>query len=137
MPTFQPDQSASLTKRFSAADVHAFAQAAGDFNPIHLDEAFARQSRFGRPIVHGMLTAGLISAVLGTQLPGPGCIYLSQELRFTAPVFIGDAITAAVTVTTWRPEKGILTLHTECRNQDGATVLTGSAVAKVDPPPSA
>lgn len=89
--------SASLTKTFSDADVRAFAEISGDKNPVHLDEAYAAGTRFKQRIVHGMLTAGLISAVLGTQLPGPGSVYLRQSIDFRTPVLIGDTITATAT----------------------------------------
>ena len=100
----------------------------GDKNPVHLDDAYARTTRFGGRIAHGMLTAGLISAVLGTKLPGPGAIYLNQTLKFTAPVRIGDTITATAEVTAYREDKRIVTLKTDCTNQRGELVLTGEAV---------
>ena len=121
-------QTASLTKVISDQDVQMYAQVTGDFNPIHLDEAYAVQTRFGRRIAHGMLTAGLISSVLANQLPGPGTIYLSQTLKFRAPVYLGDSVTVNVTVTQVREDKPIATLSTECRNQQGELVLDGEAV---------
>lgn len=120
--------SASLTKTFTDEDVRSFAKISGDTNPVHLDDDFAAGTRFKRRLVHGMLTAGLISAVLGTKLPGPGSIYLSQSITFRAPVFINDTITAAVTVSGIREDKPIVTLETVCMNQDGAVVLDGEAV---------
>jgi len=119
---------ASLSKTFSENDVLSFANISGDRNPVHIDAAFASSTRFKRQLVHGMLTAGLISAVLGMQLPGPGCIYLKQELNFRAPVYFGDTITATVTVTKVREDKPIITLETACTNQDGVTVIDGEAV---------
>ncbi len=119
---------AELTRTFSDEDVRAFAHISGDSNPIHLDDEYAAGTRFGRRLVHGMLTAGLISAVLGTQLPGPGSIYLSQTLKFRAPVFIGDTITARVTVKAVREDKPIVTFKTVCLNQEGKKVLEGEAV---------
>ena len=95
---------------------------------MHIDAAFASSTRFERQLVHGMLTAGLISAVLGMQLPGPGSIYLKQELNFRAPVYFGDTITATVTVIKVREDKPIITLETICTNQDGETVIDGEAV---------
>lgn len=121
-------QQASRTRTISDADIRAFAQASGDANRIHLDDAYAAASRFGRRIAHGMLTAGVISAVLGNDLPGPGTIYLSQQLRFRAPVFIGDTITATVEVTEYREDKRIATLRTTVVNQDDVLVLEGEAV---------
>jgi 3-hydroxybutyryl-CoA dehydratase len=125
---FAVGDQASLAKTFSPRDVLAFAEASGDRNPIHLDEAFAANSRFGRPIVHGMLSAGLISAVLGTELPGAGSIYLSQSLRFRAPVFVGDTITATVTVRSIRSDKPVLVLETVCMNESAEVVIDGEAV---------
>src|SRR6056297_4224189 len=91
-------EEASFTKTVSEADVYNYAGVTGDFNPAHINESFAKKTMFGGRIAHGMLAAGLISTVLGTQLPGPGCIYVSQDLKFTAPVRFGDTITATVTV---------------------------------------
>jgi 3-hydroxybutyryl-CoA dehydratase len=123
--------SASLTKTFSDEDVRKFAEISGDTNPVHLDDDFAAGTPFKRRLVHGMLTAGLISAVLGTKLPGPGSIYLSQSIAFRAPVFIDDTVTATVTVARNREDKPILTLETVCKNQDGEVVLDGEAVLLV------
>jgi 3-hydroxybutyryl-CoA dehydratase len=133
---FQIGERASLTKTITELDVTTFARITGDFNPIHLDDEYAHESCFGQRVAHGMLTAGLISAVLGNRLPGPGSIYLSQQIEFLAPVFIGDTITAVVEVTEWREEKRIITLKTGCHNQDQKDVLTGKAVLLVDLPTS-
>jgi 3-hydroxybutyryl-CoA dehydratase len=122
--------SAQRTRTFADDAVALFALASGDENPIHLDEDYASRSPFRRRIAHGMLTASLISAVLGNDLPGHGSIYLSQTLRFVAPVFIGDTITARVEVVATREDKRLVTLRTECFNQDGAVVLTGEALVK-------
>lgn len=108
--------------------VRRFADLVGDHNPVHLDEAFAATTRFGKRIAHGMIAAGLISGVLGSKLPGPGTIYLSQSLQFTAPVFVGDVITATATVTMLREDKPIVTLETVCTREDGEIVLRGEAV---------
>ncbi|MEO0082219.1 MAG: MaoC family dehydratase [candidate division WOR-3 bacterium] len=121
-----------LSRTFAVSDVVQFAQLTGDTNPIHLDAELARRTRFGQPIVHGVLAAGLISAVIGTKLPGPGTIYLSQSLNFEAPVMIGDTITARVTVVRLRRDKPIATLETVCTNQNGRTVLRGKAVVLVE-----
>jgi 3-hydroxybutyryl-CoA dehydratase len=121
------DQS-EMTKTFSHQDVVDFARISGDYNPIHLDEEFASRTRFGRCIAHGMLISGLISAVLGTQLPGHGSIFLSQKLTFRAPVFIGDSITAVVEIISLREDKRIVTLKTTCKNQSGQVVIDGEAV---------
>ncbi len=128
---FQIGANASLTKTFSDDDVITFAEISGDHNPVHVDDEFAASTRFERRIVHGMLTAGMISAVLGMQLPGPGSIYLKQELNFRAPVFIGDTITATVTITKAREDKPIITLATVCKNQDGVDVIEGEAILLV------
>jgi 3-hydroxybutyryl-CoA dehydratase len=106
---FDIGEEASLTRTIGEADVAAYARISGDENPIHLDETYAQGTRFGGRIVHGMLIAGLISAVLGNKLPGPGAIYLSQILRFTAPVRVGETVTVRVRVTEWDEIKGRIT----------------------------
>jgi 3-hydroxybutyryl-CoA dehydratase len=128
MPKVQVGARASRTKTITDADIRAFAAASGDTNSIHLDEEYAKTTRFGRRIAHGMLTASLISAVLGNDLPGLGTIYLSQTLAFKAPVYLGDTITATVEVTAFRSDKRITTLRTTCTNQEGTLVLEGEAV---------
>ena len=132
---FRIGEQASFTKTVTEADVSTFAGMFGDFNPLHVDAEYARKSRFGRRIAHGMYSGGLISAVLGSRLPGPGAIYLSQQIEFLAPVFIGDTITAIAEVIGWQPEKRIITLKTDCLNQDQKQVVTGKAVLLVDRPP--
>lgn len=124
---FSVGETAEVTKTVSAVDIEDFARVTGDTNPVHLDEAYASTTRFGGRIAHGMLGAGLISAVLGTKLPGPGAIYLGQTLRFRAPVRPGDTITARATVTEWNFEKGTVKLATEVTNQEGTAVITGEA----------
>lgn len=119
---------ASWSKTITMADIRAFAALTGDENPLHLDEEFARGTRFGRPIAHGMLVAAMISTVLGRLLPGPGTIYLSQRLQFLRPVYPGDTITATVEVVHIREDKPVVTLSTYCRNQNGEEVLRGEAV---------
>jgi 3-hydroxybutyryl-CoA dehydratase len=121
---------ASLSLTITEAHIVAYAGIAGDVNPLHVDAEFAKQTMFGERIAHGMLVAGLISAVLGTQLPGPDSIYLGQELRFTAPVKIGDTATAVVTVTEKRDDKRIIKLQTTVSNQHGEVVIDGTAVVK-------
>lgn len=123
-------QTASLQKSFTEADVAAFAEISLDNNPIHLSDKYAKDTVFGRRVVHGMLTAGLISAVIANRLPGPGSIYLGQELRFTAPVFPGDTVTAQVEITELRQDKKIVKLSTTCVNQHGQAVITGLATVK-------
>jgi 3-hydroxybutyryl-CoA dehydratase len=111
--------------------IRAFAELTGDTNPVHLDDAYAAGTRFGRRIAHGMIAAGLISATLANDLPGPGTVYLSQTLQFKAPVYPGDTITTTVEVKGVRADKPIVTLGTECRNQEDVLVLEGEAVVLV------
>ncbi len=121
-------EKASFTKTITETDVYNFAGVTGDFNPAHINEEFAKKSMFKERIAHGMLSAGLISAVLGTKLPGPGCIYISQEIKFTAPVKFGDTVTAEVEVISKNEEKNRVTLKTICRNQAEKDVMIGEAV---------
>ena len=125
-------QKASVQKTFTAADVTAFAGISLDVNPIHMSDGYAQNTIFGKRIVHGILTSGLISAVLANKLPGPGTIYLGQELKFTAPVYLGDDITATVEIVEIREDKKIIKLDTTCTNQDGKKVITGLATVKFD-----
>ena len=125
---------ASTAKTISESDVYLFAGITGDHNPAHVNEVYASQTRFGRRIAHGILSAGLISAVLAMKLPGPGTICLGQELKFVRPVYFGDTITATCTVSELLPEKNIARLETVCTNQDGAVVIKGTATVM---PPSA
>jgi 3-hydroxybutyryl-CoA dehydratase len=124
-------QKATFSKTVTETDIVLFAGVTGDLNPVHINQAWAAGSFFKGRIAHGMLTAGFISTVLGTQLPGPGTIYLKQTLEFTAPVRIGDTITATVEVSE-KLEKGRLRLRTTCTNQDEKVVLKGEA--EVIPP---
>ncbi|MCU0465313.1 MAG: MaoC family dehydratase [Anaerolineae bacterium] len=119
---------ASRTRTITDEDIRAFAQASGDTNSIHLDDAYAASTPFGRRIAHGMLTASLISGILGNDLPGVGTIYLGQNVKFKAPVFIGDTVTATVELTNYREDKRIATFRTTVTNQDGVLVLDGEAV---------
>jgi phosphate acetyltransferase len=123
----QIGESASLVRVVGRDDIDLFAAVTGDANPVHLDAAFAATDPFGHIVAHGMWTAALVSAVLGTRLPGPGTIYLGQELRFRKPVAPGDTITVTVKVMEKRPEKRIVLLDTRCVNQYGEEVLGGSA----------
>lgn len=119
---------AHYAKTISEQDVTDFARITGDVNPVHVDEEFARRSLFGRRIAHGFLSGSLFSTVLGTRFPGPGTIYLRQEMEFVKPVFIGDTITAECEVIEKKDDKKILTFRTTLRNQQGETVLAGRAV---------
>lgn len=125
---------ASITKTVTDADVVAFANVTGDNQPLHLDDAFAAKTRFKKRIAHGMLSAGLISAVLGTKLaPNNVVVYLSQQMRFRLPVNIGDTITAEAEVTAIDAEKRIVTVRTDCLNQHGEPVVKGEATVLLDP----
>ena len=119
--------SAEITKTIEQSDVDAFASVTGDYNPVHVDEEFAKTTRFGKRIAHGMLTASLISAVLANKLPGEGSVYLGQTLKFVAPVFPGDEITARVTVKEIREDKAIVKLESICVNQRDEVVIRGEA----------
>ncbi|GKX31238.1 (R)-specific enoyl-CoA hydratase [Vallitalea longa] len=123
---------ASFEKTISESDVYLYAGITGDQNPAHINQVEAEKSMFKGRIAHGMLTAGYISAVLGMQLPGPGTIYLGQELKFTAPVRFGDTVKAEVEVIEKKQEKNIIKLNTICTNQEGTIVLKG--IATVMPP---
>lgn len=131
---FDVGHTVSFSKTVSDEDVRGFARVTGDDQPLHVDDAFAAKTRFGKRIAHGMLSAGFISAALGTRLaPGYVVVYLSQQLRFRAPVAIGDTITAIAEVTEADPEKRILTIRTDCTNQDGNVVVQGEARVLLDP----
>lgn len=126
--SLQVGQSAELSRTITDADIRAFAELSGDHNPVHLDDEYAAATRFGRRVAHGMLAASLLSAVLANELPGRGTVYLSQSLRFNAPVFPGDTVTARVTVRALREDKPVVTLETVCTNQRGERVVDGEAV---------
>lgn len=119
---------AELSKTITDEDVRTFADLTGDHNPVHLDEDYASQTRFKRRVAHGMLTASLISSALANKLPGEGTVYLSQSLKFVAPVYLDDTVTARVTVTDVREDKPIAMLETVCLNQRGETLVKGEAV---------
>src|SRR6266498_3082426 len=131
MSSLKPGNKTSRTTVITDEMIHTFADLTGDTNPVHLDDAYAAGTRFGRRIAHGMIAAGLISATLANDLPGPGTVYLSQTLQFKAPVYPGDTITTTVEVKSVRPDKPIVTLSTICSNQDYKVVLEGEAVVLV------
>jgi len=132
--TLKVGDKASMTKTVTDADVVAFAEVTGDNQPLHLDDTFAAKTRFKKRIAHGMLSAGYISAVLGTKLaPNNVVVYLSQQLRFRLPVAIGDTITAEAEVTAIDEEKRIVTVRTDCVNQAGDAVVKGEATVLLDP----
>jgi 3-hydroxybutyryl-CoA dehydratase len=127
----KPGDTASLSKTITDSDIRVFADLSCDHNPLHLDEAFAQQTRFGSRIAHGMLSASLISAVIANELPGQGSIYLGQSLQFVAPVFPGDTVEARVTVTRIREDKQIVMLDTVCTNQRNEVVIKGEATVLI------
>ena len=123
----------SFTKTVSDRDIQSFAEVTGDANPVHLNEDYASKTRFKGRIAHGMLSAGFISAALGTRLaPDSVVVYLSQQLRFQRPVKIGDTITANCEVTALQPERRFVTVKTDCVNQAGEEVVTGEALVLLD-----
>jgi acyl dehydratase len=129
--TFRVGQLASLSKKFTFEDVQNFAALSLDTNPVHLDEEFASRSLFGKRIVHGFLYSSLLSAVLGTKLPGLGSIYMQQDLKFLKPVFIDETITAQVEIEEIIIEKSTLILKTTCYNERNEVVVSGQARIKV------
>jgi 3-hydroxybutyryl-CoA dehydratase len=128
----QVGDTAEFSKTVAEADIYAYAGITGDFNPAHINESYAAKTFFKTRIAHGMLPAGFISAVLGNQLPGPGTVYIRQELDFLAPVRIGDTITARVELVEILPEGKRVRFKTTCVNQEGTLVVDGEAV--VSPP---
>ena len=125
------DDTFFITRKVTDELIRTFAALSGDHNPIHLDEQYAAGTRFGRRIAHGMLSGAFISALLGNEFPQRRIVYLSQTMRFIAPVFIDDTITTSGTVTAVREEKGIVTLETVCTNQNGVVTLSGEATVMV------
>ncbi|RAK57621.1 MaoC family dehydratase [Phenylobacterium deserti] len=123
-------QTAETSRPVGAADIDAFAAVSGDTNPVHVDEAYAATTSFGGRIAHGMLAASYISAALGTKLPGPGAVYVSQSLKFRRPVKIGDEVTTRVTVKTIDERRGFVTLDTVCQ-VGGKAVVDGEAMVIV------
>ena len=124
-------QSCEMSKTFTEQDVLTFSVLSLDTNPIHLDEKYAESTIFKRRIVHGFLSSSLISAIIGTKMPGPGSIYLHQEMNYKKPVFIGDLVKAVVTVTDINSEKSIVYLQTNCYNSNNELTVEGKAVIKV------
>lgn len=124
-----------FSKTVTDADIYLFAGVSGDMNPAHIDESYAQGTFFKTRIAHGMLSAGFISAVIGTRLPGPGTIYMQQTLNFLAPVHIGDTVTAIVEVLEKIEAKKQMRLKTTCVNQEGVTVVAGEALVSPPRPP--
>ena len=123
---------AEFAKTVTETDIYLYAGITGDFNPAHVNEVYAKNTFFKTRIAHGMLTAGFISAIIANQLPGPGTIYLKQDLSFLAPVHIGDTITGRVEIVELIPEKNRVRIKTTCSNQDGVMVISGEGL--VSPP---
>lgn len=128
---FRIGQSGTFSKTLTQTDVYSYAGISGDFNPVHVNEMEAKNSLFGKQVVHGMLTASLISTVIGTVMPGKGSIYLGQNLKFLKPVFFGDTITAVVTVLEIDVERSVLKLQTQEFNQYNDMVVDGTAMVKI------
>lgn len=118
-------KSVERSREMTESLVNAYAELTGDFSPVHVDEAAAKKTRFGTRIAHGMLSAGILSATFGMDLPGPGSIWVAQTLKFKQPVKVGDTITWRVEVKELFPEKKRATLSTVCRNQRGEIVIEG------------
>ncbi len=120
-------QTATIEKTLDKQTVVAFASVSEDYNPIHLDEDFAKTSQFERPIVHGMLASSLISGLLASKVPGAGSIYLGQSLKFLRPIFVGETVTAKVEVTSVREDKPIAVISTQVLNANGEVAVDGEA----------
>jgi len=127
MPALAVGQKASRSLALTADHVKKFAELSGDYNPLHFDEAFVSKTKFGRLVVQGGLTTGLLHALVAMDLPGPGTVFLSQNWKFTAPVYIGDTITAEAEVLSVHPTKPVTQLHVRVTRQTGETVLDGEA----------
>lgn len=120
---------ASMSKTIGESDIYGFAGITGDFNPIHVNEEYAKTTRFGRRVAHGMILAGMFSAVRAMKVPGPGGVLISQTLNFRAPAFIGDTVTVFVEVTSVNPEKNRITMRNTIHNQDGTLLIEGESVS--------
>lgn len=128
---FEIGEVASFSRTITETDFIIFAGLSGDFNPIHMDAEYAKGTFFGERISHGLLTASLLSRLLGMHLPGPGSVYVSQTISFSKPVYIGDTITAKAEVIEFNKAKRLLTLKTTCVNQEEIVVLDGEGVMKL------
>lgn len=124
-------QEASISKSFSEKDVKLFSELSCDNNPVHLDEKYAQKTIFKNRIVHGYLYSSLISAIIGTKMPGPGSIYLHQDLNFKKPVFLDETVTALVRITELKPEKSLVYLDTFCYKNNDELILEGKAIIKL------
>ena len=119
-------QTATRQLTFGAAEVEAYARITGDFNPLHFDASFAARTKFGRLVVHGGLTAGILNALVAQDLPGPGTVFMSQELKYLAPVFVGDTITGEIEVLSVHATKPVTEIKATVTRQDGERVLEGT-----------
>ena len=126
--------SASYSQTITDADIKAFAGISGDNNPVHMSDEYAEDSRFGKRIAHGLISASFFSSLFGTRIPGPGCVYVSQQLNFKKPVYIGDTVTASITVSKLDKTKNRVFFETVCKVK-GKTVIDGSAELYVPKPP--
>jgi acyl dehydratase len=120
-------QTATRTKTITQADLQAYAEITGDFNPLHFDEAFAAGTRFGRLVAQGGITAGMLNALVAMDLPGPGTVFMSQSLTYKAPAYVGDTLTATVEVVSLKPDKPVCQLKFAVTNQDGTVLLEAEA----------
>ncbi len=120
-------QSATRSKTIAEADLRAYAEVTGDYNPLHFDDAFAAGTRFGRRVAQGGITAGLLNALVAMDLPGPGTVFMSQALTYHAPAYVGDTLTARVEVVGLKPDKPVCQLKFEITNQAGTLILTADA----------
>ena len=125
--SFEVGEEASFSRTFTQGDVEVFSRLSGDTNPVHLDENYALETRFQGRIIHGLLVASLISSVLGTKLPGPGSVYLSQQLSFRAPARVGERLTAWARVSDWDAARGRIVLATDVTNESGVSLIVGEA----------
>ena len=130
-------QQFTLSKTVTDQDIRDFAKVSGDSQAVHLDMDYASKTRFGKRVAHGVITLSIVSAALGTKLAAPNetVIYVSQNLRFTRPVFVDDTVTATLEVTAINPERRLVTVSTNCMNQRNEPLLTGEAVVLLDPYP--
>ncbi|WP_085277903.1 MaoC family dehydratase [Pseudogulbenkiania subflava] len=135
MKDFEIGMSASYSQTITDADIKSFAGISGDNNPVHMSDEFAENSRFNRRIAHGLLSASFFSALFGTKLPGPGCVYVNQSLTFLKPVYIGDTVTAKITIKAIDTQKRRLYFETQC-SVKGATVISGEAEIYIPKPNS-
>ena len=135
MEQLKVGDAAEFAKTVTETDIYLYAGVTGDFNPAHVNEAYAKNTFFKGRIAHGMLSAGFISAIIANQLPGPGTIYLKQDLSFLAPVRMGDTITGRVEVLELNQEKNRARLKTTCMNQDGVMVISGEGLVSPPKPP--